>query len=128
MYSKQEVGMIGEKIAYKYMESKGAKILTKNWRPKVKTAGSRGEIDLICIDNKNTLIIVEVKARMQSNFGPLALEQVTKKKYTQLKHLSSCYIYENELDNYKNIRIDVIGIEIQNDICKVAHIKDVYFE
>ena len=60
-------GVLGEKIAGRFLRRQGYKILYRNFR------GRRGgEIDLICRD-RDTLVFIEVKTRTREDFGrPLA--------------------------------------------------------
>lgn len=59
---RQRTGKRGEEIARAYLEKRGYKIVTANYRTKY------GEIDLIARDGA-TLVFIEVKTRTQKKFG-----------------------------------------------------------
>ncbi len=69
MLNTHKLGEIGENLAIKFLEKNGYKILERNFRSKF------GEIDIIAQD-KNTLVFVEVKTRLNNKFG-LAEEAIT---------------------------------------------------
>src|SRR5262249_49066169 len=56
-------GARGEKLARRFLRSRGYKILYRNFR-----ACGGGEIDIVCRDG-DTLIFVEVKTRSDEDFG-----------------------------------------------------------
>jgi putative endonuclease len=62
MAQHNELGKLGEEIAVRYLLEQGYKILERNWRNQHK------EIDIIAMDGEE-LVIVEVKARMNDDFG-----------------------------------------------------------
>lgn len=62
----QEIGDLGEKIAAKYLQSIGWKLLYRNFR-----APKGGEVDLVFRggDERDLLIFAEVKTRTRRDFG-----------------------------------------------------------
>lgn len=60
--TKKEVGDYGEKIAARFLEQRGFKILERNFQTRW------GEIDLVC-ERAGTLHFVEVKTRSIPNYG-----------------------------------------------------------
>ena len=56
-------GLLGEKMAARYLRKNGYKILYRNFRGR-----TGGEIDLVCRD-ADTLVFVEVKTRTREDFG-----------------------------------------------------------
>jgi len=62
----QQIGDLGEKIAAKYLQSMGWKLLYRNFR-----APKGGEIDLVFRggESRNLLIFIEVKTRTRRDFG-----------------------------------------------------------
>lgn len=107
-YHNKQVGDHGEDLAKEYLEKKGYKFL------KQKLKLFCGEIDLL-MQQKDTLIIVEVKTKSSDEFGA-PQEEVDffkKKKLVQLgKALWQLYPSHS-------IRIDVIAVD-END--KIEHI------
>lgn len=117
MSNKKTVGKFGEKIARKYLEDKGYKILETNYYTRV------GEIDLIC-QKGDTLIFVEVKTRKNTAFG-YPEEAIDKKK---LEHLAQAV--QQFLKDYpcpaNSIRIDAICINvISQDKIRIKHLKNI---
>ncbi|MEN8774343.1 MAG: YraN family protein [Akkermansiaceae bacterium] len=64
--SSHQIGALGEKIAAKYLQSLGWKVLYRNFR-----APKGGEVDLVLRggDDLNLLIFSEVKTRTRRDFG-----------------------------------------------------------
>ncbi len=92
-------GARGEDSAQKYLQSKGYRILARNYRK------SCGEIDLIALDGK-TLVFAEVKARATEAFGgPLAA--ITTAKQNKIARTAQLYIKENS-PKFDSIRFDTI--------------------
>ena len=62
----QEIGELGEKIAAKYLQARGWKLLYRNFR-----APKGGEVDLVLRggDDLKLLIFAEVKTRTRRDFG-----------------------------------------------------------
>jgi len=68
-------GVLGEKLACRYLKRNGYKILFRNFRGR-----SGGEIDVVCRDN-DTLVFIEVKTRGREDFGrPVAAVDREKRK------------------------------------------------
>lgn len=61
----QERGVAAEALAARFLEARGLRILTRNYRIR------GGEIDLVCND-RGTLVFVEVRLRENSRFGGAA--------------------------------------------------------
>ena len=109
-YHNKQVGDKGEKLAKEYLEKKGYKFLKQKLRLFC------GEIDLL-MQQKDTLIIVEVKAKSSDEFGA-PQEEVDffkKKKLVQLGK-ALWQLYPSHA-----IRIDVVAVD-END--KIEHIID----
>ncbi|MFQ6038392.1 MAG: YraN family protein [Candidatus Aminicenantales bacterium] len=96
-----ELGRLGEEIALQYLQSKGYRIAEKGFRLPI------GEIDIIAYD-KDTLVFVEVKARMQTGLG-LPEESVTPKKQEQIRKVASGYLARHDLEDVA-CRFDVISL------------------
>ncbi len=113
-FSKRKIfGFGGEDKAADFLQKIGYKILERNYLLPA------GEIDILAQD-KNVLVIVEVKSVSGSSFGP-AKGYVNAKKQHKLRQLAGFLMQE-----YPNrmIRIDVVGIEIIDDVSKIEHIKN----
>lgn len=108
-------GKIGEKIAQKYLVSKGMNIICNNYRSKF------GEIDIIA-RFENKIVFVEVKSRTSKNYG-LACEAVDLKKIKKITAVAKYYMLENNLKNCE-IRFDVV--EVYFDEERINHIENAF--
>jgi len=113
-----ELGKTGEAIAVALLESKGYRILERNWRL------GREEIDIIARDG-NFVVIVEVKTRTSNNFAePEA--SVTKSKQRILVRTANAYV--NYRRQYGEVRFDIITIIIPPEgETIVNHIADAFY-
>jgi putative endonuclease len=102
---RQRLGSWGEAIAAQYLESKGYRILARNWRNRF------GEIDLIVADGEG-IAFVEVKTRHGRRFGSPE-EAITVKKGQRLLQLGQAYISEHEMHD-QSWRIDLVAIEVDD--------------
>lgn len=85
----KEVGNYGEDVACKFLESKGFKIIDRNWKTKM------CEIDIIC--SKNSVIyFVEVKYRRTDKYGD-GLDAITAKKLKQMHFSAEMWVANNKL-------------------------------
>ncbi len=116
MKTRSNIGAAGEKEASKYLQSKGYKIITNNFRSRF------GEIDLIAKD-KDTTVFVEVKTRSSSKFGSPA-DSVNYFKLQKLIKTSQFYISRFKISDY---RFDVIEISLQDGKFYVNHLENVTF-
>lgn len=111
----KEKGEIGEKIASKYLLSKGAEILENNYRIK------SGEVDIIAkLDNE--LIFVEVKSRSSIRYG-YPSESVNYNKIKKITNTAKYYILKNNLYNVP-IRFDVVEIYLSEH--RINHIVNAF--
>lgn len=119
----QIIGKLGEDIAAKYLESKGYKIIQRNFRCK------QGEIDIIAQEENSILcdneqerkiVFIEVKTRKTPSFGTPA-EAVNELKRKHITAVANYYIYTNKLQDV-DIRFDVIEIYLTKTRYKVNHI------
>jgi len=110
-------GMLGEKMALKYLSDKGYIILHQNWRH------SHWEVDVIA-SLKNTLHFIEVKTRRTKKFG-YPEEDVTKKKLINLINASEEFLFLNP--EWKLIQFDILSITIiKNEPMEFFLIEDVH--
>jgi len=112
------VGQYGERLASKFLISRGYEIKARN----VKT--SYKEIDIIA-DLEGLLIVVEVKTRTSGKYG-MADEMITVKKINNLKQAALQYMEMVKM-RYKDIRIDFVSVDINliNKIAKIKHYKNI---
>jgi|GEM_PF-2047208 len=102
-FSNKEIGDIGEDLATEFVKNQDYKVLYRNFDPQ-----KGGEIDLVC-RNKNTLVFIEVKTRINALYRPLLA--VDKKKQSYLK--KGAFQYLSMLDEKPNYRFDVVEVFLE---------------
>lgn len=102
----KNVGDFGEDAAVEFLESKGYKVVKRNYSCRF------GEIDIVALDG-NCLVFVEVKTRTTSRYG--APENAV--NYWKRKHLylsARCYIDQFRMQEYFS-RFDVVEVFAKSD-------------
>src|SRR2546428_9757385 len=84
MTGRSVLGAEGERVASRFLEARGYRILERNYRTR------RGEIDLIAEDGR-MLMFVEVKVRLDDRFGGPAAA-ITRAKHARLARLAQQYL------------------------------------
>ena len=101
---RQALGKSGEDLACAELERRGYAILERRYRTRV------GEIDIIARDG-DTIVFVEVKARMGEEFGGGAAA-ITRWKQRRVTQMAVDYISRHRLHNCP-CRFDVVTIEFE---------------
>ena len=96
-----KLGPLGEKLAARFLKSRGYRILPRNYVTSV------GEVDLVAREG-DVLVFVEVKTRTTDDFGGPLLG-VHRAKQRKLGLLARTYIAQKKLDEVP-CRFDVVGI------------------
>lgn len=117
MYTNQELGQLGEKLAKKFLEEREYKIICQNFQSR------QGEIDIIAEGRDKTIVFVEVKTRTSLEFGNPS-EAVDKTKMEHILKTAKYFLYLNKISN-NNIRFDVIEVFICKGRYRVNHIKQI---
>ena len=117
MYTNQEIGALGEKLAKKFLQERDYEIICQNYRTK------QGEIDIIAKDKDETIVFVEVKTRTSVEYGNPA-EAVNENKLEHITKTAKYYLYSNKIKE-SNIRFDVIEVFVFKGRYKVNHIKQI---
>ncbi len=113
----RQTGSYHESIAIEYLISKGYKIIDRNVLNKC------GEIDIICLTEKNELVFAEVKYRSSSKAGD-PLEAVDARKIRKICRASAAYLnYHREFSDLQ-VRYDVIGVY---DNEQIRHIENAFY-
>ena len=99
---RQQLGKLGENLAVEELESRGYAILERRYRTR------HGEIDIVARDG-DTLVFVEVKARVTSEFGTAA-EAVTRQKQLRLARMAREYLALAGIAD-RPCRFDVVAID-----------------
>lgn len=97
-----KTGNQGEDLACKFLESKGYKILERNFRIR------GGEIDIVA-QEKQEIVFVEVKARYSREYGGPA-EAITPWKIKAMLK-SALFYLQNKNWLSKGYRLDFVGID-----------------
>jgi putative endonuclease len=100
-----ETGKIGEEIAKDYLEKKGYEIIEQNYKTKY------GEIDLVCWDNKE-IVIVEVRTKKENIFGTPE-DSLDKRKLKKIANNARAYISWKKWQG--PYRIDAVCIILNSD-------------
>jgi putative endonuclease len=111
---RQALGKHGEDLAVAELEQRGYAILDRRYRTK------RGEIDIVARDG-DTIVFVEVKARVTAEFGTAA-QAVTDLKRRRLVTMATEYLSRRRLHGHP-CRFDVVAIDGPPGQCVVTVIK-----
>ena len=114
-----EIGKRGEELASDFLKQKGMKILNRNYR------FDRGEIDLVCLDDKS-LVFVEVKTRTNQEYG-VPIEAVSEKKASQIRKVAEGFLMEYGAGlEFQEIRFDIVGILLKGNKEIIEHIENAF--
>ena len=72
------------------------------------------------------LIFIEVKTRRSKKFGE-GEESVYAKKQAQIRKAAEGFLYENEMYQDYQIRLDVIVVYLMNNEKNIVHIKNAFY-
>ena len=114
--NKRKFGIIGEKIAQKYLKNNGYKIIENNYYTR------NCEIDIIA-NKEKYIVFVEVKTRTNEKYGKPS-EAVNKTKKLHMRRSAAIFLRENNFSKFI-IRFDVIEVYMINGKCKINHIKQI---
>jgi putative endonuclease len=101
MTGRSVLGEEGERVAARFLEARGYRILERNYRTR------RGEIDLIAEDGR-VLVFVEVKVRLDDRFGGPAAA-ITRAKQARIARLAQQYLAWRRVGD-RPCRFDVVLI------------------
>ena len=121
---KRKFGDLGEKIAERYLQEKGYKVIEKNYlKP-------WGEIDLVA-KKGGVLIFCEVKTRDSKNVEHfLAESSVNRLKIKKLQKICETYLSERRYPYDQEWQIDVLAVLIDKERKKanIKHFENAVFE
>lgn len=111
-----KLGPTGEQDARTYLEAKGMRFVTANWRC------LSGEIDLVMLD-RNELVFVEVKAR-RGDYAGRAEEAVGRAKARKLLATGEWFVSKHPEFQDRIWRIDLLALTYDREdrIKRVGHI------
>ena len=117
MSARKDLGIDGENLAAKYLESLGYSILERNFRHRL------GEIDVA--EYEGLLVVCEAKSSSNDKIDPSLL--ITLAKRTKLRKLYEIFITRHPNKLKVQPRFDVISIIFQkNDAPELEHISNAF--
>lgn len=117
MAKHNDFGKDGERIAADYLKSKGYVVHHCNWRDGHK------ELDIVA-QERDTLVVVEVKTRASTTFGD-ASDAVTPAKIRRIVTATDYYVNCYCID--LPVRFDVITIIGEGKESRLEHIIDAFY-
>lgn len=111
-----QFGKLGEEIAQTYLEKKGYKIRTKNYR------FGKVEIDIIA-EKDNELVFVEVKTRTSDQMA-YPEQAVGKTKQKNIRLAAENYLEEYEITIPH--RFDIIAV-VKGEKFEIEHFEDAFY-
>lgn len=115
--AKQEFGVLGERIAERWLRRRGWRVVNRRFR------NGRRDIDLV-VEQDGTVAFVEVKARKGVDFGgPVAA--VNWRKQKELAKSAHVWIdrHGQPLDQY---RFDVVGVLVDGEQVRIRHVPNAF--
>lgn len=124
---RRELGALGERLAVEHLRRLDFVIVARNVRTR------HGEIDLIAVDGKGTLIFAEVKTRRATNNRrglcpeeqPLAWLKSSQQQ--RLRRLARAWLYETTAPRPRThtIRFDAIGVIVdgRDRLLRLDHVE-----
>jgi len=112
-----EIGQLGERIAKKYLQDKGYRIMDENYKNKY------AEVDLIA-DNKDILVFVEVRTRITEQFGTPE-DSINRNKMKKLIRNAEAYVARRRYS--KKHRIDAVCIVLnkERELSRIDHYENI---
>lgn len=124
-----EVGDRGERIAARFLEANGYRLVLSNFKVPVgrnsKGVSVTGEIDLIALDGE-TLCFVEVKTRTSSDFAS-PVTNVNKRKQRQIIRAARVYKRIFGVTETPH-RFDVVSVVMEKPTPLIELVKDFWSE
>ena len=112
------LGRRGESLALAYLEKKGYKKITCNYK------STHGEIDLI-MEDQGTLVFIEVKSRRNFSYGE-PKQAVTPIKQKHIRYTARSFLYTHHITN-RSLRFDVVEVLLQErDAARFHHIRNAF--
>ena len=118
--NRQKLGSVAENIAKKYLQNRGYKVITSNFRTR------KGEIDIIC-RKSDDLVMVEVKSLRTTNFG-FGEERISKRKQKKLIKTTYQFLVNRPEFESLGIRFDVIVVDFTEYPAQVVHYQGAFWE
>jgi putative endonuclease len=101
LFLRGDLGRRGESLAARELRRRGYVLLERRWRCRI------GEIDIVARQGK-VLVVVEVKSRSRSDYGP-PIDAVDRDKRRKLEKLARAYLQAKRLQDL-SVRFDLVGV------------------
>lgn len=119
-YQKGEIAKHGEELAADYLQTRGYKIVERNWR-----LGKRGEIDIVA-EKDGILSFVEVKTRSSEDTDQ-GFEAISKSKRRKIIMLARCYLaISSPWDQPATLDVILVNCTDVNED-QVMHVPDAFW-
>jgi len=121
----KKIGSFGENIASCYLESKGYKILDRNYSRKWISGPQKGEIDIIAEKDK-TISFIEVKTLRGPRFLISPEEKVNFSKKRKLRQVAESWLMKKKIPLNSKWQIDVVAVKVdlKSKRAKIRHIQN----
>lgn len=106
---RHELGLRAEAAVASWLVGKGWRVLDRRWR------GSRGELDLVCLDPNDVLVGIEVKLRTTGRAGSAA-ESVDRRRLGRLRAALAAYAVGGTVAHV-DMRLDLVTVAPGDDGC-----------
>ena len=114
---RQALGELGERIAERWMERKGWRLVGRRFR------NGHRDIDLI-VEGEDTVVFVEVKARRPSDFGD-PVEAVGWRKQRELVRSAHVWMGRFGVPG-RSYRFDIVGVLVDGRTVRVRHVENAF--
>lgn len=118
MEQRKQLGNDSERLARKFLERQGYRLVQSNFRSKW------GEIDLIMRKGQE-LIFVEVRSKSTFRYGQ-PTETINDSKQGKIRKTAQLYLYQHQELEQCYCRFDVIAIAWQNGFSKIEWLADAF--
>jgi putative endonuclease len=122
---RRQTGGIGEAAAADLLQSKGYRIVARNWRCR------SGELDIVA-ETDGILVFVEVRTRRPTGSFGTAKEAVDARKQRQVRETAQFYLHATKSSPHR-MRFDVIAVELSSTsgrdgsaTCTLEHIENAF--
>jgi putative endonuclease len=115
--STKEKGQEGERLAVRFLEDEGFRILDRNYRNRI------GEIDIVAED-REVLVFVEVRT-LKASAGHSPEETIQWKKQQHISRTALAYIQFKRLED-RPARFDVVSVTLDGTGSTLRHIPDAF--
>jgi putative endonuclease len=114
---KRETGQRGEGLAEAYLEARGHRVISRNFRCRA------GEIDLVVADG-DTVVFVEVRTRRGTTCGT-PTESVDARKQARVIRVARYFLAARGWGE-RAVRFDVVGVRLDLDPPAIEHVRSAF--